>query len=330
MLRTLSVLATVLLTAFSAGQLLAKGPEIIDPAQAAKDPDFSIQGEYLGQGGGAASLEGKLGVQVIARGGGKFQAFVLKGGLPGEGWKKGDPRSGIEGKREDDKVTLKGANFAAAIAGGKLTLTTADGQGKAELARVERKSPTLGAPPPQGALVLFDGTDTKHFPDGHLSADKNLMGGCVTADKFNDYHLHLELRLSYIPDAQGQARSNSGVYLHDCYEIQVLDSFGLEGANNECGGVYSIQAPKLNMCLPPLVWQTYDVDFTAPKYDAAGTKTAPARATVLHNGGVIHEDYEIPRGTPGRQKEGPGPRPLHLQGHGNKVEFRNVWVVEKK
>jgi hypothetical protein len=323
-------LATVFLTAISAGQLLAQGPEIIDPAEAAKDPDFSIQGEYLGQGSGAASLEGKMGVQVIARGGGKFQAFVLKGGLPGEGWKNGDPRSGIEGKQEDHKVVLKGGNFAATIACGKLTLTTADGQGKAELKRVGRKSSTLGARPPQGALVLFDGTDAKHFPDGHMTADKNLMGGCVTADKFNDYHLHVELRLSYMPNAQGQARSNSGVYLHDCYEIQVLDSFGLEGLNNECGGIYSVQAPKLNMCLPPLVWQTYDVDFTAPKYDASGKKTANARATVLHNGVLIHEDYEIPHGTPGRQAEGPGPRPLHLQGHGNHVEFRNVWLVEKK
>jgi hypothetical protein len=330
MLRTLSVLATVFLTAFSAGQLLAQGPEIIDPAEAAKDPDFSIQGEYLGQGGGAASLEGKVAVQVIARGGGKFQAFVLKGGLPGEGWKNGDPRSGIEGKREGDKVMLKGGNFAATIADGKLTLTTTDGQGTAELKPVQRKSPTLCAPPPQGALVLFDGTDAKHFPDGHMTADKNLMGGCVTADKFNDYHLHVELRLSYMPNAQGQARSNSGVYLHDCYEIQVLDSFGLEGLNNECGGFYSVQAPKVNMCLPPLVWQTYDVDFTAPKYDASGKKTADARATVLHNGVMIHDDYQIPHDTPGRQREGPGPRPLHLQGHGNHVEFRNVWVVEKK
>jgi len=323
-------LAAVLLTAFSAVQLLAQGPEIIDPAEAAKDPDFAVQGEYLGQGSGAASLEGKIGVQVIARGSGKFQAYVLKGGLPGNGWNNGDRRSGIEGKREDHKVALKGGNFAAAIAGNKLTLTTTDGQGKAELKRVQRKSPTLGARPPQGALVLFDGTDAKHFPDGHMTADGNLMGGCVTAERFNDYHLHVELRLSYMPNAQGQARSNSGVYLHDCYEIQVLDSFGLEGLNNECGGIYSVQAPKLNMCLPPLVWQTYDVDFTAPRYDASGKKTTDARATVLHNGVVIHEDYQIPHGTPGRQAEGKGPRPLHLQGHGNKVEFRNVWLVEKK
>jgi hypothetical protein len=244
MLRTLSVLATVFLTAFSAGQLLAQGPEIIDPAEAAKDPDFSIQGEYLGQGGGAASLEGKVAVQVIARGGGKFQAFVLKGGLPGEGWKNGDPRSGIEGKREGDKVMLKGGNFAATIADGKLTLTTADGQGTAELKPVQRKSPTLCAPPPQGALVLFDGTDAKHFPDGHMTADKNLMGGCVTADKFNDYHLHVELRLSYMPNAQGQARSNSGVYLHDCYEIQVLDSFGLEGAEQRVRRVLQRPGPQ--------------------------------------------------------------------------------------
>jgi hypothetical protein len=322
-------LAAVFLTVFSAGLLWAKAPEIIDPAEAAKDPDFAIQGEYLGQGSGAG-MAGKVGVQVIARGGGKFQAFVLQGGLPGEGWKKGDSRVAIEGKREEGKVALKGGALTGTIADGKLTLTTTDGQGKATLQRVGRKSPTLGALPPQGALVLFNGSDTKHFPDGHLSADKNLMGGCVTADKFNDYHLHLELRLSYMPEAQGQARSNSGVYLHDCYEVQVLDSFGLEGKNNECGAIYSIQAPKLNMCLPPLVWQTYDVDFTAPKYDAAGKKTAEARVTLLHNGVAVHEDYAIPHGTPGREKEGAGPRPLHLQGHGNLVEFRNVWLVEKK
>jgi hypothetical protein len=252
---------------------------------------------------------------------------VLKGGLPGEGWKKGDPRVGVEGMRDGETTSLKGGDYTAKIAAGKLALTSPEGS--AELKRVERKSPTLDAKPPAGALVLFDGTDTKHFPDGHLSADNHLLSGTTTTDKFNSYRLHIELRLSYMPNADGQGRSNSGVYVHDCYELQVLDSFGLDGRDNECGGFYSIKAPDVNMCLPPLVWQTYDIDFTAPKYEA-GQKTANARITLRHNGVVIHDNVELPRGTPGRGAEGAGPRPLHLQGHGNKVEFRNIWIEEKK
>ena len=102
------------------------------------------------------------------------------------------------------------------------------------------------------------------------------MSEATTKDGFTDYTLHVELRLSYMPTARGQDRSNSGVYLHDCYEIQVLDSFGLEGEDNECGGFYAIHRPEVNMCYPPLTWQTYDVEFTAPKYED-GKKTANAR-----------------------------------------------------
>jgi hypothetical protein len=83
------------------------------------------------------------------------------------------------------------------------------------------------------------------------------------------------------------------------------------------------------MCLPPLVWQTYDVDFTAPKYDGSGKKTANTRMTLRHNGVAIL-DGEVPRNNAGRDKEGPGPRPIHLQGHGNKIQYRNIWLVERK
>ena len=82
--------------------------------------------------------------------------------------------------------------------------------------------------------------------------------------------------------------------------------------------------------LPAHDLATYDIQFTAPKYDASGSKKANARITVRHNGVVIYDDVEFPKATPGRQKEGPGPRPIHLQGHGNKVEYRNIWVLEKK
>jgi hypothetical protein len=302
-----------------------KPKEIVDPTEAQADPDFAFQGEYVGQVGGE-----KIGAQVIALGKGQFALVGYHGGLPGAGWSRGDRHIEAVGMREGNKVILSGEEIdAGAIVDGAITATGKSGQ-KHELRRIERKSPTLGATPPAGAVVLFDGTSAAKFdhPE-HLTKEKTLESGVTTTDKFTDYSLHLEFRLSWMPDARGQARSNSGVYIHDCYEIQVLDSFGLKGADNECGGFYKLREPDVNMCFPPMTWQTYDVDFTAPKYDG-DKKTANGRITVRHNGVVIHPDVELPHFTPGRQKEGPAPRPLHLQGHGNRVQYRNVWLVEKK
>ena len=107
------------------------------------------------------------------------------------------------------------------------------------------------------------------------------------------------------------------------------NSFGLSGENNECGGIYQIARPKVNMCYPPLRWQTYDVDFTAAKYDAAGKKTSDATATIRHNGVVIHKDLVFPKATPGREGEANSPGAIFLQDHGNPVAFRNIWIVEK-
>jgi hypothetical protein len=309
----------------------AKPPEIIDPAEAAKDPDFAVQGEYVGEKKLPGEQPSRVGVQVIARGNGEFEAFVLGGGLPGQGWEKGKPRIRLEGKRQGKVCSLRGkegnGELVCEIAGGEGLVT--GGGAKAKLKRVERKSPTLGEKPPAGAVVLFDGSGLERFEkDAHLSPDGNLLSGTTTVDKFNSCQIHVEFRLSWIPQARGQGRSNSGVYVYDCYEIQVLDSFGLTGENNECGGFYSIKEPTVNMCFPPMAWQTYDIDFTAPKFDADGKKTANAQITLRHNGVVIH-DMELPKGTPGRKPEGPGPRALHLQGHGNKVQYRNLWVVPK-
>jgi len=301
--------------------------EILDPAVASKDPDFSIQGEYLGHWlGGEKSA---LGAQVIAMGDGKFDVYLLQGGLPGAGWKRGNNRTKVEGRREGSATALTGKNVGGKIVDGVMALSM--GKGRAELKRVERKSPTLGAKPPAGATLLFkDGAGAENFVEGHVSGLKALLSGPASKEKFGDYTLHLEFLLSYMPRARGQGRSNSGVYVHSCYEIQVLDSFGLEGASNECGGFYGIKEPDVNMCLPPLVWQTYDVEYTGPKYDAAGKKTANARITLKHNGVTIHDHLELPRATPGREGEGPGPRALYLQGHGNKVQYNNVWILEKR
>ena len=127
-----------------------------------------------------------------------------------------------------------------------------------------------------GPIVLFDGTRPTHFIDGRMTPDGLLMEGATSKQKFRDFTLHLEFRLPFMPTARGQGRANSGVYLQDRYEVQVLDSFGLKGENNECGGIYEIAKPAVNMCYPPLSWQTYDIDFTAAEFND-GKKTADAR-----------------------------------------------------
>jgi hypothetical protein len=124
-----------------------------------------------------------------------------------------------------------------------------------------------------------------------------------------------------------QGRSNSGVYPQHRYEVQVLDSFGLEGKNNECGGIYGQAAPKVNMCYPPLTWQTYDIEIKSARFDADGKKIAPAEITVLHNGVLVHDHYKVKGETGGGQKETAEGGSLHLQGHGGQVQYRNIWVV---
>src|SRR5262249_22625412 len=140
----------------------------------------------------------------------------------------------------------------------------------------------------------------------------------------------VEFRLPFRPASRGQSRGNSGVYIQRRYEIQILDSFGLDPKHDDCGSIYEQTAPAVNMCLPPLSWQTYDIDFTAAGVDESGKKTASARVTVVHNGVTIHDNAEI-KGTTGLgRKEEDKPAPLYLQNHGNPVYFRNIWLVEKK
>jgi hypothetical protein len=321
-------LSAIVMFGALAGPSLGAGAEAFtDPAKAG--PDFKTQGEYRGE----LKIQDQaapFGAQVIALGDGKFRGVFFFGGLPGDGWKRGDMQLTVDSTTQDGKVTFSGDNGTAKIADGKMTVLDAAGTELGTLTKVERTSPTLGAKPPEGAKVLFDGTSAAAWANGKIVEDHLLLAGTHSKDEFQDFTLHLEFRTPFVPKAQGQARGNSGLYLQDRYELQVLDSFGLEGANNECGGFYQIKEPAVNMCYPPLAWQTYDVDFTAARFEG-DKKVKNARVTIKHNGVTIFDDFELPRLTPGgAPQEQPGKGPFHLQAHGNPVTYRNIWVVEKK
>jgi hypothetical protein len=213
------------------------------------------------------------------------------------------------------------------------------------------RPPTLGAPAPEGARVLFDGTDLKAWrangrdapadwrimPDGVMEVvtrgeSKERGGDIRTVDEFGDARLHLEFRLPPQPKDRGQARANSGVFLQGLYEVQILDSFGLDGLWNECGALYRLSPPKVNACLPPGEWQAYDIDFRAARFASDGTVAEPPRMTVRHNGVVIHRDEELTSATNvagSNLPSSPPPLrgPLVLQDHGNVVQFRNIWIL---
>ena len=164
---------------------------------------------------------------------------------------------------------------------------------------------------------------------GLVVAGLMMSGSAVSLRRFGGQRLHLEFRTPFMPQARGQARGNSGVYIQGLYEIQVLDSYGLKGEDNDCGGIYQLGRPLVNMCAPPLQWQTYDVTFHAARYDATGKKLLDARITVLQNGVPIHQDLDLPHPTPGGiGAENGEPAPLMLQDHGDLVQYRNIWVEE--
>lgn len=268
-----------------------------DPAAARReDPDFGVQGEYVGRG---------VGLQLVALGEGRFDGYLLDGGLPGAGWEPGRART---------------------------LLTSDEARARSKtLRRVERRSPTLGKRAPRGAVVLFDGRSADAWERGKVEGGFLQATDAITKQRFGGYTLHLEFRTPYMPAARGQARGNSGVYHSGRWETQVLDSFGLEGRDNECGGIYSISPPRLNMCLPPLAWQTYDVDFVAATFDGSGRRTAWPRITVRLNGVLVHENLELPKdfttSAPLTDPLTEPTGPIFLQNHGNPVVFRNIWLV---
>jgi hypothetical protein len=153
-------------------------------------------------------------------------------------------------------------------------------------------------------------------------------GDIMTKELFNDFRLHLEFMIPDMPEATGQAKGNSGVFLQGRYEVQVLDSYGIEvPGKGGCGAIYDQFAPLVNACKPPLEWQTYDVFFRAPRCNEDNQVVDPVRLTILQNGIVIHNNIQLPGVTGGATDQNVWESgPLLLQDHGDLLKYRNIWI----
>jgi len=246
----------------------------------------------------------------------------------------------LRGRPRDGAVSLRGGGWRARV-GDDRRLNVEGEAGKFSLERVTRPNPTLGQRPPAGAVVLFDGSS---FDGWHKKEGKNWLNpdgaphwkladgamevvpgadSIISSREFGDCTLHLEFRLLGAP-------TNSGVYLQARYEVDLNASYGrVEG--NACGNLGNTIAPKptVNASRAPLEWQTLDVEFRAPRFNAAGEKTESARITVRLNGVTLYADHALspPKGAAGRLGEA-ARGPLLLQEHGAPLQFRNIWVVE--
>ena len=331
------LLLSILLMACASPAPLTKGEgEALDP----------LTGDWQGCRVMSSGQVVPLAVQVIALGDGKYDAVALHAF---------DMRDMVLASydfefKEGQVLFPRNPDWKVALAGGKLTGSlTGDAAGSVELHKTVRLSPTMGAKAPAGATVLFDGTTLGEWnqiresegnpPEVIENVGWKLVGGAmevapgtgsiVTRKKFNDFYLHLEFRTPFMPASRGQGRGNSGVYLQGRYEVQVLDSYGLAGEDNECGGIYKVARPHVNMCAPPGQWQTYDIEFHAPRFDGAGAKTEDATLTVLHNGVLIHGGLRVPGPTGGAiDSDIRLPGGILLQDHGNPVQYRNIWIRE--
>jgi hypothetical protein len=224
-------------------------------------------------------------------------------------------------------------------------------EGKPEVAEIERIWNDYANPPqvtveavrPEQAIVLFDGKDFSQWQRqgageiGWKITDDGAMqivpktGSIMTKRNVQDFILHAEFKTPQMPpNVKGQGRGNSGIYIQQRYELQILDSYGLEPKNNDGGSIYTYKAPDRNACKKPGEWQSYDILFRAARWadkDGKPVKTQNARITVFQNGILIHDNVEVPRKTGAGQPEGPQARPILLQDHGNEVAFRNIWIV---
>ena len=289
---------------------------------------FEVQGEYVGRIV-APGYPVRSGLQVVATSATSFDAYLLDGGLPGDGWD-------LQG-RTLFQGTGSG-NVAFSQAESPLVMRCMDQypgfvfvyQGNyriGTLRKVIRKSPTLGLAPPENGIVLFGDRDNHRLKNVKINSNGTLGIGAETTDLIDNVRLHVEFKTPFEPDKTGQGRGNSGVYIQRRYEVQILDSFGLDLEPNRCGGLYRQKSADINMALPPGSWQTYDIYFFAAKFDDEGQRTQRARITVVQNGVKIHDNYELVNKTGAGRKEAPTPGPIWFQDHRDPVQFRNLWMV---
>jgi hypothetical protein len=191
---------------------------------------------------------------------------------------------------------------------------------------------------PSDAIVLFDGKDLSAWEGGEnwLVADgaaTAAKGGLTSKQAFGDCQLHLEFATPSEVKGSGQGRGNSGVYLMNRYELQILDSYdNTTYYDGQCGAIYKQQPPSVNASRGPGQWQTYDVIFEAPRFDEQGNVAKKAVVTVLHNGVLIHNHLELAGSTsytePPKYGKHAEKQPLHIQYHGNPIKIRNIWIRE--
>ncbi len=202
--------------------------------------------------------------------------------------------------------------------------------------------PAVPGRPPADAIVLFDGTSTTHFVDDHGAPTKWTIvdgalvvnpgtGNALSREAFGDCQLHIEWATPTPPHGDGQERGNSGVILQGLYEIQVLDSYDNPTyADGQAGSVYGQYPPRVNVSRRPGEWQSYDIVFHRPRFDADGHVVRPARFTVFQNGVLIQDDVALvgptSHGHRAPYEKTPDRLPLLLQDHGNPTRFRNIWV----
>jgi hypothetical protein len=312
----------------SADETPAKPARTVLTEPPENDADYDLLGEYLGPIQTGEGTYEPLGLQVRPMGGERFEARQYAGGLPGQA-SFSDKSQALVGQRSGDFLILSGGPWAIFVEKDRCLVVDREGKRIGQLDRIERGSPSMGAPAPEDAVVLFDGSGTDHFSTAKMTEDGLLMAGADVKPMFQDFNLHVEFRLPYMPEAEGQARGNSGCYLQSRYEVQVLDSFSEEPTFNGCSSLYRQKAPDLNMCLPPLKWQTYDIQFTAPRWAADGTKIRNARITVWHNGVKTQDNAEIESKTGAGKPEEPTLLPIKFQDHKDPVRFRNIWIVDR-
>jgi hypothetical protein len=210
--------------------------------------------------------------------------------------------------------------------------------------KVVTPSAMIPTPPPPDAVILFDGQSLGgwHVRDSVQQAARWKVtngymevvagaGGIETGQGFGDVQLHLEWMTPNPPEGTGQDRGNSGVFLMERYEVQVLDSYQNDTyPDGQAGAIYGQYPPLVNASRAPGEWQSYDIVFHRPHFKSDGSLESPARITVLHNGILVQDNVTLVGPTSNQRRDPyvahPDKLPLALQDHGFPVRFRNIWV----